>query len=63
MDREKCFEERLEEVEVEGVGPIGFRLRRVVMDFEEEAVDAGGDGRSGQERNEFRLASADAGGG
>ena len=60
MDGEQIFEQRLEQLEVEGVGAVGFGVGGVVVDFEEEAVDAGGHGGAGEQRNELRLAAADA---
>ena len=60
MDGEERFEQRLEQLEVEGVGAVGFGVGGVVVDFEEEAVDAGGDSGAGEQRNELRLAAADA---
>ena len=60
MDGEQRFEQRLEQLEVEGVGAVGFGVGRIVVDFEEEAVDAGGDGGAREQRNELGLAAADA---
>ena len=62
-NREKRFEERLEEFEVEGVGAVGFGVGRIVMDFDEESIDAGGDGGAGEQRDELGLAAADSVGG
>ena len=45
---------------MEGVGSVGFCLRWVVVDFEENAVDAGGYGGAGEDGDEFGLASADS---
>ena len=56
---EERLKQRLEELEVEGVGSVGFGVGGVVVDFKKEAVDAGGDGGAGEERNELRLAAAD----
>ena len=44
VDGEQRFEQRLEQLEVEGVGAVGFGVGRIVVDFEEQAVDARGDG-------------------
>jgi hypothetical protein len=63
VDGEEGFEEGLKEFEVEGVGSVGFGVGGVVVDFEEEAVDAGGDGGAGEQGDEFGLAATDATGG
>jgi hypothetical protein len=63
VQRQKGFEQRLEKFEVEGVGAVGLGVERVVVDFDEETVDAGGDGRAGEQRNELGLAAADSVGG
>jgi len=60
---EERLKKRLEQLEVEGIGGVGFGVGRVVVDFEEEAVDAGGDGGAGEERDELGLAAADSVGG
>jgi hypothetical protein len=48
MHREQGLQQGLEQVEVEGVGAVGLGLAGVVVDFEEDAVDAGGDGGAGE---------------
>ncbi len=48
---------------MEGVGSVGFGVRWVVVDFEEDAVDACGHGGAGQDRDELGLASGDSVGG
>ena len=58
--RQQRFKQRLEQLEVEGVGPVGLGIRWVIVDFDEEAVDAGGYGGTREQRNEFRLAAAGA---
>jgi hypothetical protein len=63
VEGEEGFEERAEEVEVEGVGSVGFGLRGVVVDLEEDAIDAGGDGGAGEQGDELGLAAGDAVGG
>ena len=63
MQSEQGFKQGLQEVEVEGVGTVGLGLRRVVVDLEENAVDAGGDGSAGKQGDELRLAARDAVGG
>ena len=60
VDGEELFEEGLEELEVEGVGGVGLGVRWVVVDFEEEAVDACGDCGAREEGDELGLAAADA---
>ena len=59
MDGKEDFQKRFEKVEIEGVGAVGFGVGRVVVDFDEEAVDAGGGGGAGQQGNKFGLAAAD----
>ncbi len=63
LDGEKLLEERGEELEIEGIGSIGFGVGGIVVDFEKQAVDASRYRGTGQERNELRLAAADAVGG
>jgi hypothetical protein len=48
VDGKERFEQRLEELEVKRVGTIGFRACWIVVNFEEETVDAGGDGGARQ---------------
>ena len=60
VDGEQGFEDGLETVEVEGVGSVGLGLGGVVVDLEEDAVDAGGDGGAGEDGDEFGLATGDA---
>jgi len=50
-------------IEAKSIGPVGLGVGRVVMDFQEKAVDPGGDGGTSQQRDEFRLASGDSVGG
>jgi len=45
---------------VEGVSAVGLGFGGIVVDFKEEAIDAGGDGGSGEKRDEFGLAAGDA---
>ena len=60
VDGEELFEGGAEVVEVEGVGAVGLGLWGVVVDFEEDAVDAGGGGGAGEGGDELGLAAADA---
>lgn len=48
---------------MEGVGAIGFGAGGVVVDFEEDAVDAGGDGGAGEDGDELGLSAGDSVGG
>ena len=48
---------------MESVGSVGEGVGRVVVDLEEEAVDAGGGSGAGQRLNIFRLSAALASGG
>ena len=63
MDGEELLEGGFEVVEVEGVGSVGFGVRWVVVDFEEDAVYACGYGGPGEDGDELGLATADAVGG
>ena len=63
VDGEELFQEGFELVEVEGVGAVGPGVGGVVVDFEEDAVDAGGDGRAREDGDEFRLTAGDSVGG
>ena len=60
MDGEEGLEDGAEAVEVERVGSVGFGLGGVVVDLEEDAVDAGGDGGAGEDGDEFGLSAGDA---
>ena len=60
VDGEELFEQGLEELQVEGVGAIGFGVVRIVMDFNEEAVNARGDRSAREQWNVLGLAAADA---
>jgi len=62
-NRHQALEEGLEELEVEGIGAVGFGIGRVVVYFKEDAVDACGNGGAGEERNELGLAAGNAVGG
>ena len=56
MDCKKLFEDGLKVIQMEGVGTVGFGVRGVVVDLEEDAVDACGHGGAGEDRDEFGLA-------
>ena len=56
----ELVEQRLEQVEPQRVLRVALRLRRVLVDFHEHAVDAGGDAGRGQRLDELRLAGRDA---
>ena len=60
MDGEELFEQGLEELKVEGVGAIGFGAVRIVVNFDEEAVNTGRDRSAREQRNKFRLAATDS---
>jgi len=60
MDGEELLEGGFEVVEVEGVGSVGFGVGGVVVDFEEDAVDACGYGGAGEDGDELGLAAADS---
>jgi hypothetical protein len=60
VDGQELLEQGLELVEVEGVGTVGLGLGWVVVNLEEDAVDPGGNGGSGQDGDELGLAAADS---
>src|ERR1700677_1280852 len=60
VDGQDGFEERLEKLQVEGVGAVGFGIGRIFVDFDKKAVDAYGGSGAREQWNEFRLAAADA---
>src|ERR1700761_8454330 len=60
VDGEQGFEDGLEAVEGEGVGSVGLGLGGVVVDLEEDAVDAGGDGGAGEDGDELGLTAGHA---
>jgi hypothetical protein len=60
VELQKSFQERLQPVEVEGVRSVGFCLGGVVVDFEEDAIDPGGDRGACQNGNELRLSAGDS---
>jgi hypothetical protein len=59
MDGEEPLEQGLEAIEVESVGSIGFGVGGIVVDFQEDAVDAGGNGGAREYGDELRLAAGD----
>ena len=59
VDCEEIFKQRLEELEVEGVGSVGFGVGGVVVDLKKKSVDAGCDCGAREERNELGLAATD----
>ena len=60
MDGEELLEQGLEVIEVESVGSVGFGVGGIVVDFQEDAVDAGGNGGAREYGDELRLAAGDA---
>ena len=60
VDGKQLFEGGFEMVEGEGVGSVGFGVRWVVVDFEEDAVDSGGYGGAGEDGDELGLAAGDS---
>src|SRR5690349_14429528 len=60
VDGEEAPEQRLEEIELQRILRVALRLRRVVVDFEEDAVDNGRDPGRCQRLDVFRLAGRDA---
>jgi hypothetical protein len=57
MDGEQRLQQGLQQVEAQGVGAVGFGFGGIVVDLEEDAVDAGGDGGAGEHGDELRLAA------
>jgi len=60
VDGEERFEQRLEELQVESVGAVRLGVGRVIVDFDEEAVDTRSDCGAREQRNVLGLAAADA---
>ena len=54
---EYLFEERLQQFQLERVGSVGFGVRGIVVDFEEEAIDSGCCCSAREERNELGLSA------
>ena len=57
MEGEQSFQHALELVQVQRVGAVGFGFGGVVVDFEEDAVDAGRDRRAREDGDELGLAA------
>ena len=60
VDGHQPAEQRLEQIEPERVLRVALRLRRVVVDFEEHAVDAGRDAGRRERLDVLRQAGRDA---
>ena len=63
MDGQKLFQNCLQLVEMKCIRSIGFRLRWIVVNLQEDAVDPCRYSSAGKDRNELRLPAADAIGG
>ena len=61
MHGEQLGEDGGQVFQVEGVGAVGLGFFGIVVDFHEDAVDAGGDGGTAEQGNELGLAAADCG--
>jgi hypothetical protein len=57
-DLNTLLEDRLDVVEIQHRGGVAFGVFRIGMAFEEEAIDAGGDGGAGQQGGILRIAAA-----
>ena len=57
VDGEQSFQDAFELVEVKSVCAIRFGVGGIVVDFKEDAVDAGGYGRAGEDGDELGLAA------
>jgi len=57
VDRQQGFEDALQLVQVQGVGAVGFGFGGVVVDLQEDAVNASRNRRARQHGNELRLAA------
>jgi len=55
VEFQQGLQKRLQTIQVKGVRSVTFCLRGVVVDLEEDSVDAGGDGGACQNGNELRL--------
>ncbi len=60
VDAKELGEGGLEAIEGKGVGTITLGAGRVVVGFEEEAVNSGGDGGAGKNGDELRLTATDS---
>jgi hypothetical protein len=63
LDGQQLLEQRLEAIEMESVGAVGLGVGGIVVNFEEDTVDAGGDGGARKDGNELGLAAGDSVGG
>lgn len=57
VNRKQLFQHALQVVQVQGVGSIGFRVRRIVVDLEEDSVHPCRDGSAGKHGDELGLAA------
>jgi len=57
LDRQQSLKQRLEEFKVKRVCAVRFRVRGVVVNFEEKAVYSSGDGSTREQRDKLRLAA------
>jgi hypothetical protein len=60
VNGEQLLKQRLEPVEVQRIGAIGFGVGGIVVDFQEDAIDAGGDGGACEDGDELGLAAGDS---
>jgi len=58
MDRQQFFQQRLEQLQVDRIRAVGPCVGRVIVNFQKQAVYAGGYSRTGQQGNELRLTAA-----
>lgn len=59
VDTEKFLQDAFKHLELQCIGPVALRFRRIVMNFQEDAIDPCCNGCSSEHRDEFRLAPAD----
>ena len=57
VDCKKLFENFAEMIQVKSIGTVGFSLRRIVVDLQEDTVHPSCYGCTGEDGNEFGLAS------
>ena len=60
VNGQQCFEQGFQQLEIEGVGAVGFGVGRVVVDLEKEAINARRYRGAGKQGNELGLAAADS---
>jgi len=63
VNSQKLLQNRLQLIERKSVSPIRFSFRRVVVNFEEDAIHPGSHGCTSKDGDELGLAARDSVGG